>query len=342
MSNAVCRAISALCFFLIISFSTPLGAQETTVRRAAFDIGSAAIKCTVADVDPATGEIAKIVGEFSRKVDFAEDLARSYDGNLGKEIMAEGLAVLEEMKQKGLELKARQFSAVGGQTFRTARNGRAFFVTLKEKLAFPCRITSKQQASLLCYHAVRMSLKTSEDAMLVWDIGGNVQRMTIRNGDGTMTFYVDPLASVSFKNTMIQLIQGRDINAVSSPNPISADQVQAGLRYVRSHAKMDVPKPLAERLRQGNLTVIGIGGVHYYSIPETIGEKPAPFTRAQVAEALDRWTDEPDAAFASEYADTRLTNLILVLGYMDALNITTVTPLKINEAHGLLVSPEYW
>ena len=336
------RIIPALFLFLAVGLSLPLGAQGTVVRRAAFDIGSASIKCTVADVDPATDNVVRIVEEFSRKVDFAEDLARSYDGNLGKEIMAEGLAALEEMKQKGLELKARQFSAVGGMTFRTARNGKAFFVTLKEKLAFPCRIISKQKASLLNYHAVRMRLKANEDTLLVWDIGGDSQRMTARNSDGTMTFYVDALASVSFKNTMIQLIQGRDINVVSSPNPISAEQVRAGLRYVRSLAEMDVPRPLADRVRQGDMNVIGIGGVHYYSIPETLGEKPAPFTRAQVAAALEKWTDQPDKAFASEYADTRLTNLILVLGYMDALNITTVTPLKINEAHGLLVSPEYW
>jgi exopolyphosphatase/guanosine-5'-triphosphate,3'-diphosphate pyrophosphatase len=342
MFDAVRRALPALCFLFILSFSLPLEAQRTTVRRAAFDIGSAAVKCTVADVDPATGDMVEIVGEFSRKVDFAEDLARSYDGNLSKEIMAKGLSALEEMKQQGLDLKARQFSAVGGKTFRTARNGRAYFVTLKEKLAFPCRITSKQQASLLCYHAVRMSHKASEDGLLVWDIGGDVQRMTSRNEDGSMTFYVDDLASVSFKNTVIQLIQGRDINVVSSPNPVSADQVQAGLRYVRAHAEMNVPRPLADRLRRQAMTVIGIGGVHYYSIPETIGGKPAPFTRAQVAETLKKWTSKPDEAFASEYAGTRLTNLILVLGYMDALDITTVTPLKVNEAHGLLVSPEYW
>ena len=43
-------------------------------------------------------------------------------------------------------------------------------------------------------------------------------------------------------------------------------------------------------------------------------------------------------------ANTRppaLTNLILVLGYMDALGITEVHPLKVNQADGLLTAREF-
>lgn len=328
--------------FFFLTTALPLQAQETIVRRAAFDIGSASIKCTVADVDIATGRVVEIVKEFAQKVDFAEDLARSYDGNLSKDILTKGQAVLAEMKQKALALQARQFSAVGETTFQIARNGRAYLVTLEEILAIPCRLISKQQASLLNYQAVRMHLKASEDTLLVWDIGGDTQRITTRNRDRSMTFYVDAMASVSFKNTIIKLIQGKDINTVTTPNPMTKEQVRQALKYARAHAESNVPRDLADRIRSGAMTVMGIGGVHYYSIPETLGEQPKTFTRAQVAAALEKWTNMPDSAFADEYADTRLTNLILVLAYMDALHIASVTPLKANEALGLLVSPEYW
>ena len=74
-------------------------AQDTTVvRRAAFDIGSAVIKCTIADVDIPTGHIVKTIETLSEKVDFAEDLARSYDNNLSKDIMAQGIAVMKKLK----------------------------------------------------------------------------------------------------------------------------------------------------------------------------------------------------------------------------------------------------
>ncbi|MEF2231579.1 MAG: hypothetical protein V3571_11670 [Pseudodesulfovibrio sp.] len=317
-------------------------AADTMIRRAAFDIGSTSIKCTVADVDAGTGTLIKVVDTFTGKVDFAEDLARSYDGNLSREIMDQGQAALEALRQDALKLQARQFSAVGGACFRTARNGRAYFVTLQEKLGFPCRIISKQQASLLNYHAVRLQADVPEPALLVWDIGGDSLQMTARNRDGSMTFHVDDLASVSFKNAVIRLIQGKDIAAATSPNPMDAAQVGDALRYAFAHAESSVPPAMADNLRNGLMTVIGIGGVHYHSIPETLGTQPQPFTRQEVEEALHRWTGKPDAAFASEYAATRLTNLILVLGYMRAMDIRTVTPLSTNETYGLLVCPEYW
>jgi len=317
-------------------------AADPVIRRAAFDIGSTSIKCTVADVDPIAGTLVKVVDTFTSTVPFAEDLARSYDGNLSREVMDQGLAAMESLRQEALKLQARQFSAVGGACFRTARNGRAYFVTLQEKLGFSCRIVSEQQASLLNYHAVRLQVDVPESTLLVWDIGGDTLQMTTRNRDGSMTFYVDELASVTFKNEVIRLVKGKDIATVASPNPLDEVQVDDALRFAVSHVNSHVPPELADRLRNGLMTVIGIGGVHYHSIPETMGTPPQPFTREQVEEAMRRWTNQPDEAFASPYAATRLTNLILALGYMQAMDIRTVTPLATNEAHGLLVCPEYW
>jgi len=334
--------ILAAAVLALLGPARSMGAGDNVIRRAAFDIGSTSIKCTVADVDMVTGALVKVVAEDARKVDFAEDLARSYDGNLGREVMEQGQSALEALRQEALKLQARQFSAVGGACFRAARNGRAYFVTLQQALGFSCRIISEQQASLLNYHAVRLMVNVPEPSLLVWDIGGDTQQMTVRNPDGTMTFHVDDLASVSFKNAVIRVVQGRDIATVHSPNPMTERQVREALRYAKAHADMELPRDLAERLRSGSLTVIGIGGVHYHSLPETMGTDSARFSRKQVADALARWTGKSDKDFASEYADTRLTNLILVLAYMDAMNIDTVTPIKCNEAHGLLVSPEYW
>jgi exopolyphosphatase/guanosine-5'-triphosphate,3'-diphosphate pyrophosphatase len=61
-----------------------------------------------------------------------------------------------------------------------------------------------------------------------------------------------------------------------------------------------------------------------------------------VARALKKWTGRPDAAFESEFAESRLTNLIMVLGYMDALGIKKIRPLKINQADGLFAAREFW
>jgi len=328
--------------FTLFTVQPTLAQDPAIVRRAALDIGSANIKCTVADIDIANGTIVEIVEVHSLKVDFAEDMARSYDGNFSKGIMIKGQAALEELKKKALIAGAKAFSAVGGTPFREARNGRAYFATLKEATGIPCRILSKQQGALLSYHAVRLLKDMPENELLVWDIGGASQTMTARDHAGGLAFYIDKMASVPFKNAIISTIQGKDINMVDSPNPLSITDAHRALEYVQTHALLNVNPELATRLRDGTVKVFGVGGVHYYAVPELLGGRNPSFDRREVQAALEEWTGKKDEEFNSEFASTRLTNLILVLGYMNALDIRTVWPLKVDQTNGLLVSPEFW
>ncbi len=236
-------------FFITVAFCYHASAQDSIiVRRAAFDIGSAAIKCVIADVDIVSGRVVKVVKDLTQKVDFAEDLARSYDGNFSKEIMKDGLEALRKFKLVALERSVREWSAVSGAAFQKARNGRAYCVTIQDETGIPCRISSEQQAAMLSYHAVRLGLKMPDDSLLVWDIGGGSAHMTTRNLDGGMTFHTDKLASVSFKNVVIEKIKGQDINVVSTPNPMTEEDVQRALQLVESHMEMTVRQSLAERV----------------------------------------------------------------------------------------------
>ena len=338
-----CRLAVLAGLLLTFILTTPGVAQNASIeRRAAFDIGSAAIKCTIADVDTVSGHIVTVVDTLTRKVDFSEDMARSYDRNFSEEIMGKGLAALKELKALALRHGVRAFSAVGGAVFREARNGRAYFSVIKDETGIPSRVVSKQQASMLTYHAVRQIPDIPINDLLVWDIGGGSMEMTARNADGSLVFYVDKMASVSFKNVVISVIQEKDINAVSSPNPMSEAEVHRALEYVQSYVQMNLPAQLAGRIKSGSMNIVGIGGVHYYAVPELLGERKATYSRDEVKAALTQWTGAADEKFDSEYANTRLTNLILVLGYMNGLDIDSVTTLKVNQTEGLLVAPKFW
>lgn len=335
-----------LTFLVILSslfFATQGVAQgDTTVRRAAFDIGSSNIKCTVADVDIVSGDIAKVVETFTRKVGFADDMARSYDGNFSREVLDEGMAALKEIKLEALKIGAQEFAGVGGGIFSEARNGRAYFATISKELGVTCRITSRRQAALLSYYAVKQEKSIPSRNLLVWDIGGGSQCMVARSSDGSLAFYIDQMASVSFKNAVIAIIQGREVASGVSPNPVSQTDAHRAIEYVQTYAQMNVTHELAKRIAKGDMTIIGIGGVHYYAIPEMLGERESYYTRRQIEDGYIKWIGKTDEEFDSKYAPTRLTDMLLVLGYMKALGIEEVSPLKVNLTQGLLVSPEYW
>lgn len=312
------------------------------VRRAAFEIGAAAIKCTVADVDIESGDIVNVVETYTRKMDFAEDLALSYDENLSREIMDNGIEVLRQLKIDALQLRATQFAAVGGIVFRQARNGRAYFVEIREKIGIATRVVSKQQAAMLSFYSVQQSKNVPRRDLLVWDIGGASQEMCVRVESGALAFNVDALASIPFKHVVISKILGMDPNVTSSPNPLDAEQVRRAVEYVEDYAVMNTNPKIIRRIKDGLVNVYGVGGVLYYAVPELIGDRAPSFSREEVEAAVEKWTGKPDEAFGSEYAPSRLTNLILVCGYMNALGIEKVSPLKVNQTHGLLVSPEFW
>ncbi|BCS87915.1 Ppx/GppA phosphatase family protein [Pseudodesulfovibrio sediminis] len=326
----------------LVFAQTCLAQSTVTVRRAAFDIGSASIKCTIADVDKQSGRIVTVLETLSEKVDFAEDMDRSYDSNLSSEVMEQGIMALERMKAIAIKLNALEYSAAGGAVFRSARNGRAYCVQIAESVGIPCRILSKQQAAMLSYHAVQQTMQQPDNNLVVWDIGAESMQMTTREQTGDLIFYIDPMASISFKNVIIKLIQKKNPTTVSTPNPMLPDEVEKARTYIQSHAVLSVPQQISSCLGQPEQYVVGIGGVHFYSVPEVLGINNSMYTRDQVAEALQEWTGKSDEEFESEYANTRLTNLILVLGYMDALGIDAVHPLKINQADGLLTAPEFW
>jgi hypothetical protein len=49
-----------------------------------------------------------------------------------------------------------------------------------------------------------------------------------------------------------------------------------------------------------------------------------------------------DKEIGGRYADTEISNLILVLGFMEKLGIKEVIPVNVNLADVILIDPEFW
>ena len=109
--------------------------------------------------------------------------------------------------------------------------------------------------------------------VVVWDIGGGSMQMTMYLGNGKYSIYKGKLASVSFKNHIIEDIQNKDISAVKSPNPINRRSMKTAFRDAEVMAKITVPREIQDKLQDPNTFVIGIGGVHFYSISKILRNK---------------------------------------------------------------------
>lgn len=107
----------------------------------------------------------------------------------------------------------------------------------------------------------------------------------------------------------------------------------AALRFVRFYATNDIPLVIKQALTTRK--VIGIGGVHNYSVGSQLHMKTYDIKSLQKFSASQVW--KGDSELHGEYRDTDVSNLLLVQGFMEALHIPAVTVVKANLVQGLLV-----
>ena len=173
---------------------------------------------------------------------------------------------------------------------------------------------------------------------VVWDIGSGSMQLVARSAaDDDHLVYVGEHASQTFRNRVIESIQGRDPAQGDSPNPIDETDARQALALARTLAEA-VPEAIVDRLRQGQAVVLGIGGVHLFSLRNQLGRGDRPYTRHQVEAKLKQRIGLTDAQIGGRFASTEVSNLLLVLGYMKALEIDAVLPVAVTLSDALLLS----
>ena len=161
------------------------GAEERggrrMVRRAAFDVGSAACKVVVADVDLHAGSVPAITETiFSERVavQLSDDLAAGQGAQFTERTLQELQEVLYEFKKRAEQAGAEQFAGIATAAFRKARNGPDFLLKLqKEGLAL--RIISQEREAMLGFlTANHLCQNIPAYDLVAWDCGGGSFQIT--------------------------------------------------------------------------------------------------------------------------------------------------------------------
>lgn len=320
-----------LLFALLINFSLKAECLKT---RAAFDIGSGATKIKVAQVDTCQQLIKKELLTTSLSVEYKEDLQKSANGTFSAEIIKAGVTALKKLQQQAKELGAVEFYAVATSAARNAKNNSIWLRQIKKEVGLDVVIISQQQEAIIG-HAASSGISSAPVAnSVVWDIGGGSMQMTLL--EQGYHIYEGKIASVSFKNHVLASIQ---YSNKKSPNPMSQSDYKQALHDVRTVAKFSVPDAIKLKLKDPKTHVVGIGGVHFYSIGGQLQLKNGQsYTQKALNELIPKRLILNDKELQSDYAATEVTNLILVEGFMQELGIKSVQIGQINLADGLLLS----
>ncbi|MFS4458670.1 Ppx/GppA phosphatase family protein [Bdellovibrio sp. HCB2-146] len=309
--------------------------------RAAFDIGSGSTKMKVGEYDTCTDKLNKVILEDQAKVNYQESLQASSDQTFSEEVQDAGMAALRSLLEKALNEKATRFAGVATAAFRKAQNAPEFLSEIDKKLGIHVKVITQEQEAMIGFKGAASLSQLPQDKMILWDIGGGSQQMVVLNDKKEPVIYSGTLASVSFKNYVISRIQKKDTNKVTTPNPLGKKTTAAASKYAEQHARETVPAEIQLHIKKKDAAVVGIGGVLSRSIVDQVTNKTS-VTATEVEQALKKRMDLTDAEIGGEFVQTEITNLVLVGGFMKALNMNKYQPVKASLIDGLWYEKDFW
>lgn len=317
-------------------------ASPDMVVRAAIDIGSGATKLRVAEVNLKTNKVEKILVNESFPVQYQEELSKSHDGKFNEKVMATGMDAIKKSKEIAMKYNAEKVIGVATASFRNASNADAFADKIFKETGVKIHIIDQELEGVLAFQATAATISFDSKDLIVWDIGGGSFQFTALDDNGTIVVYRGVDASIPFKNHIIQQIKFDDPDVVTTPNPLSADQVMRAESYAR-YIGLHVDKIFKDRIAcHPNTRVVGVGNIFAYGIYPLVGNK-ATFTRNELANAILGLVGKTDKDLGGgDYVNVAVTNPILVLGFMQSLSINQMDIKDINNADGALLFAPFW
>lgn len=330
--SVACGALTAL--------PATASAKSCLENRAGIDMGSGSTKIQVTQVDVCQHRLGKVLYEDQRPVGFNADLAKSGNNQLSEGIQQQGIAALSDMVNKAETFKPTRITGVATAVFRSASNGQQVIDRFNQQAHVSLKIISQQQEAELGFQSAKAALNENnvkDEDLLVWDIGGGSMQMTSyrqKQGQPAVDIYQGKLASVTLKDFITNVLQNKELTADSTPNPIGSLR-NTVLRYVNFYARTHVSPEMKKDAQTKR--VIGIGGVHGFSIKGQVHLHNNSYTLADLEQASKNNVWKGDSELKGDYRQTDVSNLLLVEGYMQALNIPQVTVVKASLIQGILL-----
>lgn len=324
--------------FIVLLFSVFISieshAKNCEEIRMGVDIGSGSTKIMTAKVNFCQNKILEVLQNESVPVSYNEDLEKSKDGQLSQEIADKGYAALSAMVIRGRSFKPKKSYAVATSVFRKASNGHDVIKGFARKLKISMEVISQEEEARLGYLSVKSTMPEMDNKdMIVWDIGGGSMQMFSIDKNKKAQRYLGDLASVTFKNMVIEVIQEKDTQKVTTPNPIG-DKREQVIALARSYSRLHVPIILKEAIKDH--VMVGVGGVHSHSIRNQLGTKESHYTLAELDKAGKSQVKKSDKDLEGDYRSTDVTNLLLVQGFMEGLGISEVKVANASLLQGIM------
>ncbi len=322
-----------------INEKTESNAVSPTEVRAAIDIGSGATKLKVAEVNTKTHKITRIVFEDELPVAYQSSLADSPDNTFPQEIVEQGIEAIQTLKEKANQHCAKRIAAVATAAFRQAKNAPALVDKIRKQTGIDVKVISQKQEGVLGFNGLMAANEKADAARsVVWDIGGGSLQLTAKDHNNEFIVYEGTMASIPFRDHIIGHIQGHTLSITKSPNPISLEHASLAMQHAEL-AAFDVSPDIQQKIKENTSSIFAVGSLFQFGVKSAVGNKV--ITQESLHNTIHSLIGQDDKQLGGQFADVKLSNLILVLGMMKKLDIKELTIEPVNNADGILIDSSY-
>lgn len=307
--------------------------------RAAIDIGSGTTNLKVAKVNTQTNKIISKIYEQTIPVGYQSQLEHSGNNTFNQEVMNQGIQSIQTLKDAALMHQAKRVVGVATAAFRTAANGVEFANEIEKQTGVPVRVVDQDEEGILAFRgALALTAVQPEDAV-VWDIGGGSMQLTTLSSQGTYLVEKGTLASIPFRNYIIQAIEKHDIKTVPTPNPMNQEVMDAAVTYAKQNSLLtnDFVK---NKIAMKGTHVLGVGNLLNRGVQPLVGKDI--IDQSELGKAVNGLVGKTDADLPEGHPDVIVSNAALIYGYMLGLDMKELHFVQVNNADGALTYAPYW
>ena len=313
-------------FILLLAFITLSTAcnNEKAEKKclenfAAFDIGSGTTKLKIAEVDICARKLIKVINYMTSPVPYAQDM-KSNHGKFSEEIIKYGTKTIDKLIESAKKYNVTKVLGVATSAFRLSSNGRDVISGWNKKFNLKFRVIDQKEEALLGYDSVALH---DSFRYVVWDIGGGSMQI-VENTDGKPFIYLGNIASVPFKNAVIEKIKKKELK---TPNPMNQKEFEDSILLSMQLFNEEINNNKLKNF-SSDVKFIGIGGLHKSLLPN--GKNF--YTYEDMEERAHSFYNKSDDQIDSKYKDTMVSNIALVMGFMKLFKIDKI------EVHDVVLS----
>lgn len=363
-------SVAALLLLISCAQNSPSSGSCASHLRALLDVGSGSTKLNLSEVSICDSNVRVVrVLDDQSSVDLPLEAGKDSRGALSPEVQTRGLAVIQSLRDKAVataqtvapKFKTIEFAAVGTQAFRTATNAQEFAARV-QTLGITLVALPQQREGEFGYLGVKQkgapeTCKGRE--ILVWDVGGGSMQLTTVDAKGTFQVQALKFGAEFFKMKLIHdLHLSNHIKSCPSlaltPNPIGWKNSSRAETLAQDLAQGNLPKDY----QVSNITqcVVGIGGVHAKAIEASVSRlwpkiksctcgsdsscthHENSYTKKEL-QCLGLWLSDKndcDPDLKGPYSTTAVSNIYLILGFMERLKLNQVEVMNVSMGTNLV------